>query len=132
PLPAPQLKPSSGTTIPVAALDALLGDGILAVHVKIVAHSKGVQVVMDAKGIVWPVHYELARGVTLGRWTWGDISPQKLESLKGPAAGAAPRVHAVMTGRSEVPAEVTVSFKMPTLKDQNLWFVLSMLRASGS
>ncbi|KAA1479572.1 hypothetical protein DENSPDRAFT_886867 [Dentipellis sp. KUC8613] len=119
--PAPQLKPSSGTTSPVAALDTLLGDGILAVDVKITAHSKEVQAVMNTKGIAWPVQYELVHAVTLGRWTWGDISSQKLDSLEGTAAVAAPKVHAVMTGRSEVPAEVTVSFNMSTSKDQTIW-----------
>ncbi|TFY58923.1 hypothetical protein EVG20_g7977, partial [Dentipellis fragilis] len=76
---------------------------------------------MDVKGIAWPVQYELARGVTLGKWTWGDVSPQKLDLLKSTAAVASPKVHAVMTGRSEGPAEVTASFKMPTSRDQNIW-----------
>ncbi|OCH92984.1 hypothetical protein OBBRIDRAFT_863326 [Obba rivulosa] len=52
---------------------------------------------MDAKGIAWGVQWEIARGTQLpARWTWEDVTPQKLDSLIGTNADAAPRVAEIL------------------------------------
>ncbi|KAI0327690.1 hypothetical protein GY45DRAFT_1256557 [Cubamyces sp. BRFM 1775] len=51
--------------------------------VYIVAHSREVQRVMDEKQIAWGVQYEIARGVSCGWWTWQDVTPERLEHLRG-------------------------------------------------
>jgi RNA-dependent RNA polymerase len=47
----------------------------------LIAHDPGVQSMMDRLGIIWPVQYELARGVSTGLWTWADITAARLREL---------------------------------------------------
>lgn len=58
----------------------------------IIAHSVEVQKQMDARHISWGVQYEIARGVSCGGWKWSDVTPDKLDKLRGTAAEAAPKV----------------------------------------
>lgn len=61
-----------------------------------VAHHTEVQKLFDGLKIAWGVQYEIARGVSEGRWTWGDVTRQKLAQLTGTNADSGPRVAAVM------------------------------------
>ncbi|KAH9923676.1 RNA dependent RNA polymerase-domain-containing protein [Fomitopsis serialis] len=64
--------------------------------ISIIAHDREVQHSMDAKRISWGVQYELARGVSGGRWQWSDVTEERLNRLKGPESEAAHLVEQVM------------------------------------
>ncbi|KAF9011305.1 RNA dependent RNA polymerase-domain-containing protein [Cyathus striatus] len=64
---------------------------------KIIAHCDETQKLLDEKQIAWGVQYELARGITHGRWTWKDVR-MNLHQLTGTNAEAAHRVFSVMRG----------------------------------
>ena len=66
----------------------------------IIAHDRLVQKKMDELGICWGVQYELARGKSRGLWEWSDVSPGKLENLRGTNASSAGKVSGVMKGSS--------------------------------
>lgn len=68
---------------------------------------------MDELGISWGVQYELARGETRGWWKWSDVTPEKLEELRGTNASSAGKVFGVMKGESAVQ------------KDRRVWYVPS-------
>lgn len=65
----------------------------------IIAHDSRVQAEMDLRKNSWGVQYEIARGVSNGHFTWSDVTPEKLDLLKGPTAEAAPKVYDVILGR---------------------------------
>ncbi|KXN85003.1 putative RNA-dependent RNA polymerase SHL2 [Leucoagaricus sp. SymC.cos] len=76
-----------------------LGTGLEPV---LISHCPKTQWQMDDLGLAWGVQYELARGVTLKRWTWDDVYDvlhAKPEALTGLNAKAAFKVSAVMQGR---------------------------------
>jgi hypothetical protein len=71
----------------------------------LISHDEKAQQRMDELGLAWGVQYELARGVTLEKWTWGTvlrILDEKPMELKGRNAQAAFKVRAVMMDR-EIP-----------------------------
>lgn len=73
---------------------------VVADRVSIIAHDTDVQKLFDGLHIAWGVQYEIARGITDGRWTWEDVTADKLEKLKGPKnAQQAYRVPAVILGK---------------------------------
>jgi hypothetical protein len=51
---------------------------------------------MDSMRIPWGVQWEIARGVLNGHWKWSEVTPSKLDLLKGSNAEAAPKVAHVM------------------------------------
>ena len=66
----------------------------------IIAHDFDVQKLFDGLHIAWGVQYEIARGITDGRWTWKDVTADKLEKLKGQKnVEQAYRVPAVILGK---------------------------------
>ncbi|KAF7965380.1 hypothetical protein HWV62_44091 [Athelia sp. TMB] len=73
----------------------------------IISSDPKAQRVMDHKKISWGVQWEIARGVASrgasGQakplWTWADITPQKLDKLRGLNAAAAWKVPYVILGR---------------------------------
>ncbi|EIW87305.1 hypothetical protein CONPUDRAFT_87147 [Coniophora puteana RWD-64-598 SS2] len=81
----------------------------------IIAHDSGAVRLIDYRSLAWPTTYEIARGVTQGRWSWQDVTPSRLDRLKGLGADTAPKVGAVMkdldlkgrgTGSAAVGSEV--------------------------
>lgn len=68
---------------------------------------------MDELGICWGVQYELARGETRGWWGWSDVSPEKLEELRGTNALSAAKVFAVMKGGSVVHRDLKIWYASP-------------------
>ena len=51
---------------------------------------------MDIRQLSWGVQFEIARGVSQGIWQWADVTPIKLDHLKGTNAEAASRVRGVI------------------------------------
>lgn len=75
----------------------------------IIAHDRDVQRLMDAKRISWGVQWEIARGITRHLWKWSDVTPGKLDLLRGSNAEAASKVvHVMKTGEapSALPANL--------------------------
>lgn len=73
----------------------------------IIAHDKETQVLLDRHQISWGTQYELARGVSLGTWTWEEVK-EKFRYLTGDNAHAASQVQTVMRGKpmaSENPSD---------------------------
>ncbi|KAF8633592.1 hypothetical protein AX15_001385 [Amanita polypyramis BW_CC] len=66
---------------------------------KKIAHDRDTQKRMDDLGLSWGVQYELARGVTMGLWTWSEVQAEKLEKLKGTNIEATYKVAHVMRNR---------------------------------
>ncbi|TBU58167.1 RNA dependent RNA polymerase-domain-containing protein [Dichomitus squalens] len=64
--------------------------------VYILAHDKDMQKLFDKIPLSWGVQYEIARGVSLGLWSWDTVRKAKLESLRGPNNNAASRVSQVL------------------------------------
>ncbi|KAI0829054.1 RNA dependent RNA polymerase-domain-containing protein [Trametes gibbosa] len=62
----------------------------------IIAHSKAAQALMDSMDIAWGVQYEIARGVSKCWWTWSDVTPERLEKLRGLNKDAALKVPLVL------------------------------------
>ena len=73
-----------------------LGDKLEAQYI---AHDDVAQKLMDTMGLSWGVQYELARGVSLELWSWGEVSPDRLSRLVGSSGASAYRVAHVMLGR---------------------------------
>ncbi|KAG1749807.1 RNA dependent RNA polymerase-domain-containing protein [Suillus paluster] len=61
-----------------------------------IAHCERTQIVLDQQQLAWGTVYELARGVTRGIWTFGDMTEHRLRKLKGSNAEAAWKVAAVI------------------------------------
>lgn len=80
----------------------------------IIAHNKETQTLLDRFHIAWGTQYELARGVSLGIWTWEEVKG-KLRDVTGDNAHAACQVQTVMRGRSAASANPS---------DFYLWYVL--------
>ena len=62
---------------------------------------------MDKLDIAWGTQYEIARGVSDGRWSWSDVTEPKLHQLRGFNRDAAHRVDFVISGKSCSQADVT-------------------------
>ncbi|KAH7920937.1 hypothetical protein BV22DRAFT_765729 [Leucogyrophana mollusca] len=66
----------------------------------IIAHSDDVQPHIDSRKLSWGTVFELARGVSKGLWSWSDVTPARLDQLKGTSAEAARKVPAVIASRA--------------------------------
>ncbi|KAH7911585.1 RNA dependent RNA polymerase-domain-containing protein [Hygrophoropsis aurantiaca] len=66
----------------------------------IICHSTEIQSHIDAKKIAWGTVYELARGVSKGLWSWNDVTPARLDQLKGTNAETARKVPSIIASRS--------------------------------
>ena len=64
----------------------------------VIAHSRKVQKLFDSMHISWAVQYEIARGVSLGWWTWDKITEDKLRHLQDPTNSAAAHVSQQIRG----------------------------------
>lgn len=64
----------------------------------IISHSRRIQKELDRFGVPWGAQYELARGETLGSWSWDDVEYVDLNALVGPNAQVAPKVVSLMRG----------------------------------
>jgi hypothetical protein len=62
----------------------------------IIAHDRDAQKLMDSKRISWGVQWEIARGISRHAWEWSDVTPSKLDLLRGSNADAAWKVVYVM------------------------------------
>ena len=84
-----------------------------------IAHSREVQRLMDLKRIPWGVQYEIARGVCAGRWSWDDVTAEKLEKMKTSNREDAPRVEHVILDTNTPRSAHAASLP--------LWYVLTWL-----
>ncbi|KAI0348335.1 hypothetical protein BDW22DRAFT_1350519 [Trametopsis cervina] len=73
----------------------------------IIAHDRRAQSLMDGLDIAWGTQYEIARGVTDGRWTWADVTTAKLNQLCGDNEDTAYRVPSVLVSNTEPSRDVT-------------------------
>lgn len=48
----------------------------------LIAHDQNVQRMFDELRIPWGVQYEIARGITSGRWDWEEVTRDKLKCLR--------------------------------------------------
>jgi hypothetical protein len=64
----------------------------------IIANDKETQVLLDQHQISWGTQYELARGVSLGTWTWEEVK-ERVKDLTGDNAHAASQVQTIMRGK---------------------------------
>ncbi|KAI0082129.1 hypothetical protein K474DRAFT_1655468 [Panus rudis PR-1116 ss-1] len=64
-----------------------------------IAHNPQIQTLMDNANLAWGTQYEIARGVSDGRWKWEDVTVDKINRLKGTNVEAAFKVEAVIKGR---------------------------------
>ena len=75
----------------------------------IISHSPRLQRELDRLDIPWGAQYELARGESLGLWSWDDVTSVELRLLAGLNAKAAPMVANLMLKRQRSePAEELV------------------------
>ena len=96
--------------------DQMVVDPTTPSGVHIIAHSKGAQELFDRIPLSWGVQYELARGMSLNRWSWAQVMQADLQSLKGPNNNAAARVSQAVLKQAS--ANVTTN-------DIALWYVLN-------
>ncbi|RDX50511.1 hypothetical protein OH76DRAFT_1348782 [Lentinus brumalis] len=68
----------------------------------VIAHSAKAQEHFDRLSISWAVQYEIARAVSLGWWTWEEVTLEKLKLLQDPTNTAAARVSQVIRGAGNV------------------------------
>lgn len=93
----------------------------------VIAHDKETQALLDRHQISWGTQYELARGVSLGTWTWEEVK-EKIKDLTGDNAHAAFQVQIIMRGK---PAA------SPNPSNFYLWYVpshhssINWIQASG-
>ena len=66
----------------------------------IIAHNAHIQALLDKEQISWGTQFELARGVTTGRWTWDEVE-LNISNLKGPNVQSAYRVQNVMLNKPQ-------------------------------
>ena len=72
-----------------------------------IAHDSEVQRNMDLHRLSWGVQYEIARGVSDGRWTWAHVSRDKILKLRPDSDTTRPDnikaldVSIVITGKSQ-------------------------------
>lgn len=68
----------------------------------VIAHSRDAQKLMDDLDLAWGAQYELARGVSLGQWTWEEVRKvlrEKSNEFRGSNAETAFKVGALMRDR---------------------------------
>ncbi|KAJ7760095.1 RNA dependent RNA polymerase-domain-containing protein [Mycena maculata] len=76
-----------------------------ALEVHIIEHDPKVLEQFDQVGVHLGVQWELARGVTTGKWTWQQVLAEMAKdkfTFKGPNAHTAGKVPVIMTGRPEL------------------------------
>jgi hypothetical protein len=83
-----------------------------------IAHDDLVQRLIESRQLAWGVQWEIARGITDGHWTWEDVTPEKLDKLRGTNTEAAWKVDGIIREKQHSAA---------TLNEENyrLWFVHS-------
>lgn len=94
--------------------DQILVDSVTPSGIHVIAHSKEAQGLFDRIPLSWGVQYELARGVSLGKWSWADVLRADLNSLRGPNNNSAARVSQVVL--TQASANVTAT-------DMAIWYV---------
>lgn len=75
--------------------DDLLRDAFAGAEKDIIAHHRKVKD-LDKRRIAYGVQLELARGVQRGRWTWADVTPSRMNLLRGTHAGVMPNLNRIM------------------------------------
>ncbi len=81
----------------------------------VIAHSAKAQEHFDRLSISWAVQYEIARAVSLGWWTWEEVTLEKLKLLQDPTNTAAARVSQVIRGAGNVVSPM----------DMAMWYVVA-------
>jgi hypothetical protein len=71
----------------------------------IIASDSRIQALLDKEQIAWGTQFELARGVTMGHWTWDAVEPN-IGKLRGPNVKSAYRVRNVMLNTSQNPGSL--------------------------
>ena len=61
----------------------------------IIAHHRKVKE-LDKRRIGYGVQLELARGVQRGRWTWADVTPSRMNLLRGSHGKVMPDMNKIM------------------------------------
>ena len=80
-----------------------------------IAHSQRIQRLMDYRRLPWGVQFEIARGISQGLWTWDDVTPEKLDQLKGSSADAAVKVESVI-----IPSRPASTLN--TARERAIWY----------
>lgn len=119
------LKPSTTTLPPRLPNVPELGVNLTPVHI---AHNKNIQRLMDHRRISWGVQWAIARGITQGLWGWEDVTPEKLDMLKGSCAEAAMNVEDVILSRETSLSTSSASainnvHTMNAGNELSIWFV---------
>lgn len=92
--PAPASNVFSGASL--ASASSSVQEVPKGIH--LISHCDRAQHEMDQRKIAWGVQYEIARGVTCGSWSWGDVTAEKLNLLRGSNTEAAPKVSTILLG----------------------------------
>ncbi|KZV62783.1 hypothetical protein PENSPDRAFT_617432 [Peniophora sp. CONT] len=88
---------------PLSDLDAVLGDTVHLPYAS-VAYDSVLQPKLDKSLIAFGVQWEIYRGISMGLWSAADVSPSRINRLRGRNAEAGPEVFKVMLeGRVDVP-----------------------------
>lgn len=68
--------------------------------ISFIAHDPDAQALMDKYDLAWGTQYEIARGISDRSWTWNEVTPDVIQSLRGSNEDSASRVDKVL-GRSK-------------------------------
>ena len=75
----------------------------------VIAHDKDVQALLDHYRIAKGVQFEIARGVTEGRWKWSDITKSVLRDLRGTNFEAGSKLSEAIGKGSEIPSPIVLA-----------------------
>ncbi|KAJ7135312.1 RNA dependent RNA polymerase-domain-containing protein [Mycena filopes] len=92
-------SPSSSPDAPFSLSTLFGGQHGAKLPTHLIAHSKMVQDQFDKAGVYLGVQWELARGVSIGQWTWDEIAAKMTANFgvfRGPNAKIAPRVREIL------------------------------------
>ena len=75
--------------------DDILKDAFVNAEKDIIAHHRKIKE-LDKRRIAYGIQLELARGVQRGRWTWTDVTPSRMNLLRGSHAKVVPDLNTIM------------------------------------
>lgn len=85
-------------------------------HYRVIVHDDKCVSWLDKHHIPWGVQWQIALGISHGKWTWEDITEEKLIQLKGKTEFGAPRVRKTI---KPVPEDTP---KTEAAADLQIWY----------